>query len=597
MLAATLVALESALARDALDAWLAALPGEEARTRVRRALALDRRLSREYPASLASCLLARLGDDAELAPLRRAWAAELDARGVPWIRPLRGLPAPAALLAELHGGAGLSLDGLQRPSFTSDDCVTLTAIRFHPSVQPPERRRRERLRWRWRTDEVSVEPDLEDDATAAAGWPRFEHPHWGPVYMTRGPGEPRIELPCPEEGSASAALGSDGRLFVYGTHDEYAGGFVYVLDAATLAVRQRIETARPVRGVCGCSRDDRLLISTYGGICVWLDGRVAPLPFVTGEARLSPDGAQVVTLSDGLRIWSLAELLRGGAQAGPGFRAQFDPSGDRLLVGDRLCDGRTGETLSALEPCFGEYLEGGPAHPSLYFGSRHLIHMHGSVQVWSTRTGARVPLRRMRVYPHWFMVAYDRAGERVAALHRGEREVVLHAIPGGEVVRRLRFEVDGEALALAPDASLVAVQQGAVVEVRRVAGGGLVRRFGEALAGAPTNRGSLMDSTLRFSADGRRLARLCPGDGWRIWALAGGAEERAPERDALAACADFAPPRPPGWSIVAGTRTLFTHEATGTTIAVPAAGPWVCNPAEPRIVASDALHAELRAPG
>lgn len=56
MSTATLAALEFALARDALDDWLATIPVAEARGRIRRAIEIDRRLSREYPASLASCL-------------------------------------------------------------------------------------------------------------------------------------------------------------------------------------------------------------------------------------------------------------------------------------------------------------------------------------------------------------------------------------------------------------------------------------------------------------------------------------------------------------------------------------------------------------
>lgn len=595
MSAATLAALESALARDALDEWLQTIPVAEARGRVRRAVEFDRGLSREHPASRASCLLARLCEDPALAPLCAAWAAELDARGLPWVRPLRGLPLPTALLAELHADADLSLAGLQRLGFPRDDEVTLTAVRFHPSVQRPEDRRRDRLRWSWRTGETIVEPDPDADAEPPA-WPKFEHPGWGPAFLIRGPGEPRIELPCPEEGSAYTTLAADGRLFVYGTHDEYAGGFVYVLDAATLAMRQRIETPRPVYGVFGCSRHDRLLISTSDGLHAWLNGRLSALPVPGREGRLSPDGAHVATLADGLRIWSLDELLRGGAPSRPGFRAQFDPSGERLLVGDRLCDGRTGATIAALEPRFGEYLEGGPASPAIHLGSRHLINMAGAAQAWDIRSGAPLELRRLRCYPQWYVLAYDRAGERFAALHRGEHEVVVHAIPRGQEVRRLRFELAGDELAMDPDGLLLAVQAGGLVELRRIADGAGVRRFGEATADDASRPRHFREDTLRFSHDGRRLARFVAGDGWRIWALASDDEERVAERDGLAACPDFAAPRPSGWSIVDGTRTLFVHQATGTTIAVPAAGPWVCDPADPRIVACDVMHAELRAP-
>ena len=50
------------------------------------------------------------------------------------------------------------------------------------------------------------------------------------------------------------------------------------------------------------------------------------------------------------------------------------------------------------------------------------------------------------------------------------------------------------------------------------------------------------------------------------------------------------------WSFDGSTRSVFTHVPTGTRIALPVSGPWIYNPADPRIVACDELHAVLHAP-
>lgn len=53
--------------------------------------------------------------------------------------------------------------------------------------------------------------------------------------------------------------------------------------------------------------------------------------------------------------------------------------------------------------------------------------------------------------------------------------------------------------------------------------------------------------------------------------------------------------RSPDWTVKAGPPTLLVHGPTSTRLALPAAGPWGFNPAEPRYLACDALHIELRA--
>ncbi|WP_437599857.1 hypothetical protein WMF28_44230 [Sorangium sp. So ce590] len=43
--------------------------------------------------------------------------------------------------------------------------------------------------------------------------------------------------------------------------------------------------------------------------------------------------------------------------------------------------------------------------------------------------------------------------------------------------------------------------------------------------------------------------------------------------------------------------SVFTHGPSGTKIALPVIGGWVCNPADPRIAVCDELIVELRAGG
>ncbi len=177
-------------------------------------------------------------------------------------------------------------------------------------------------------------------------------------------------------------------------------------------------------------------------------------------------------------------------------------------------------------------------------------------------------------------------------LHQDETEVALHTLPTGRLLRTLRFELAGQAVAMSTDAGMIAVQQGAAVEVRG-ADGSLLRRLGPA-ATTPARR-HFGEPTLRFSADGQRIARLVAGDGWWVASLASGDDERVTDAG-FAALPDFASPQPRDWTIAGSTRSVFTHVPTGTRIALPVSGPWIYNPADPRIVACDELHAVLHAP-
>ncbi len=596
---ASLAALASALAVDTLETWLAGLEPEALRSRIRRALAIDRRLCTQYPDSLASCLLARTFGDPAFAHLHAAWTQELERSGVPWIRPLRALPVAGGLVAELHAGAGLSFTALALPRFTSNDEVVVVARRLHPKVQPPEQRRRERLRWAWAADEAVIEADPQADEPAQSGhFPQIAQDGWGPAYLVRSPGTQRIALPCPDEGSADARFTADGaRLIVYGTLDEYAGGFVWIVDPQTLAVERTLATGSPVSAVAE-GNQGQMLVSTYhNGTIAWIDGRAQQLPDLVGALCLSPDGLWVASFAGSLQIWSLSELLRiGGSPPEAGFPARFDPNGNRLICGRQLLDGRSGRPIARLDVSLGAYLEGGPAQPWLYFGTGALICSHGGLRLWDTHSGAPLAMKQHLRFPYWYTLAYDRAGARLAVLRKGDTAVALHGLPRGVLLRTLSFELAGSAVAMSPDGEQVAIQEGAAIEVR-TAEGALVRRFGDPATNGAEHRGRFGDATLKFSTDGQRVAWFVEGEGWRIASLAGEAEvQHLAEREALAEVPDFAPPLPRDWAIEVNTTTIFTHRPSGARIALPVAGPWVFNPGDRRIAACNEMHLELCGP-
>jgi len=168
----------------------------------------------------------------------------------------------------------------------------------------------------------------------------------------------------------------------------------------------------------------------------------------------------------------------------------------------------------------------------------------------------------------------------------------LRELPSGRRLLKLVFEIKGTAIAMSPDGQAIAIQGSGAVEVRTARGELLLRRD-HAVSGEQMHRYG--NDTLRFSSDGQRIARFVEGDGWRIWSLVGDRADHVIAREALDEVADFAAPRPRDWTLQTSTKTVFTHRPSGTRIALPVAGLWAHNPADPRIVACDAAHLELRA--
>src|SRR5256885_11644012 len=88
--------------------------------------------------------------------------------------------------------------------------------------------------------------------------------------------------------------------------------------------------------------------------------------------------------------------------------------------------------------------------------------------------------------------------------------------------------------------------------------GAFMQRFGRADLHPEPVRWPYNDVALRFSTDGRRLARFLKRDGWRIWSLSNGDEQFVAARDSIEEVADFGAPRPQGWAVESGAMTVFS---------------------------------------
>jgi dipeptidyl aminopeptidase/acylaminoacyl peptidase len=269
-----------------------------------------------------------------------------------------------------------------------------------------------------------------------------------------------------------------------------------------------------------------------------------------------------------------------------------------------LFDGHGGQQIAELTPQFAQYFVGGPPAPWLHYGTQHLIVTHDRMAVYDARTGRALPVLDARSYGGGGVLAYDEAGTRLAALKGTSSHVVLHTLPSGRM-RELAFGLKGSAIAISPDGERIALQRGRAVEIRTADGALLQRHAGASRSArnakrapvvrhAPSHVTQSHEATLRFSRDGRRIARFVADTGWRIWEPGTSDVEHLAADRPLDDVADFAAPWPADWTIEADSRSVFTHQPTGTRIALPVCGPWVSNPADPRILACDRLHIALR---
>jgi len=267
--------LSTAIQTDDVPTWLSAAnatglskAGYEALSRI---ITHDSTLWAQYPDSMPSCLLARTLGISDLTELRAAWLAELEAGTKPWVCCLHPLRLPEGLLSTLPSGARIDLSQLERVTFLTGDTVAVEPFRLHPTVRAPEDVRQERLVWNWRTGETSIHafPEIAQPASPKA-YPQFEDGGWGPLYMVAEPGAPRVDLPRPRESGTFAQLGrNESTILVYGSLDEYDGGFVWIVQRDTLQVIRKLTTYRPVWSVHESQDGSILVARTSDGVACW----------------------------------------------------------------------------------------------------------------------------------------------------------------------------------------------------------------------------------------------------------------------------------------------------------------------------------------
>lgn len=591
----TLASLDAALREDRLSHWLSAVEATGVsradRDDLGRTIEHDRALWSQHPDSIASCLLARTQNVAGLDALRASWLVEVEveASNRPWVRTFDALPLQPGLLRTLSADGDPNLRGLGRVEFPDEDTVTLEAPRLHPDVEAPENRRPERLRWAWQGGEARLEPNLGIVGPAPEEpFPRFETKN-GPAFMRADATAAPIELPCPEEATAFAQLGRDGRtIIVHGWHDECAGGFVWFVRERSdgqLEVERALETARAVASVHESADGRVVLATTFGGLVCWSGAEQLNLPILADAAALSPSGERVaVWTGRAIQVWSVREAC--GETAGPRFPARFSPDGSRLVRGTTLHDGASGAPVARLAATFGRYMEGGPAFPWFHVGDDFVINSHAQLQVWRAADGAPVDAPSLR-FPHWDRLAHRDDGRRFAVLRQGKREVQLLAVPSGEVEARVSFDLERPtSLALSPGGERVAVAQGAELEVRTWTGELVLRARHPVSDGADTKRPRVLDRSLQFT-DEDQLVSHVNADGWRLFRLIEGTSDPCGRPHV------GSQRRPPGWKVEAGEHTVFEHEPTGTRIALPVSGEWVVHPRRRTVLACDKALVEL----
>ena len=602
----SLAGLRAALKASDLQAWLAATELPEAHSAaLQRVIEHDSVLWETSPDSLGSCLLARTAGLDGFEDLRATWRAEVDSARKPWVRCLQPLPLATGLLRTLSHGVGPDLSQLSRIEFSGDEVIVAEPVRFHPTVQDPADRRKERLVWHWQTGNAELEPYPESARPAPeGGYPKFTTGGWGPASLQRSEGAKPVALPCPEEACAYAQPGAlKEHLVVYGTHDEFAGGFVWLVKDSTLGVTERLETDTPVWSVHESSDGSLLLARTSAGLVFWIRGQPGwfrraafgkphRLEVKSESVALSPSGEFVaVRTMTGLQVWRLGEAPRGAVEHG--LPARFSPDGSRLVRGTTLYGGMAGEVIGQVPVRRYGYLEGGPALPWCHLGDRLLINLWSSMEVWDSLIGSRVAVGDSLRFPHWFQLAYDDRGELIAALRKGNAEVRLHEVPSGRAVGTVSFELErGEAVALSPSGEQIAVARGAAIEVRTRSGDVVLKTQHPGLEGGAEERDDFEASSLRFIGEDRIASKL-PGDGWRVFLIEDGKDEACPApRLGLPPGQDQAPE---DWTVeTVGHVSLFVHQPTRVQIALPIAGEWRRNPAEPSVLACDETHVELK---
>ncbi|HLK99426.1 MAG TPA: hypothetical protein VK539_02535 [Myxococcaceae bacterium] len=601
--------LEDAAARGALAshrrellALAAQLPASSPLAPVLRALSaalqLDLSFLRTYPEALLSTLLWRCGPagdpEAEaLGMLAQRWSEQraLARPDSGWLRALGRPPhAPGGpLIAELRTAGPHTL----LSPMTAEGHVLLDG---------------RGLLHRWDIEEGTL---THVPAVAAPTWPlKLVTRSWdGAALHDARTDAHRHELAIPDGGNANdGSFSPDGALFALaGCGDEYDFGFVHLYDTATGRAVRKWQGPRTFWKAPVFSPDGRrLLAPSEAGLFLWdiETGHQECLPVFKAEGvAFSEDGQRVVTSHDGVvRVWDLARLRAPGATpAEPSHPLAFSPDGQRLVCGDWLCDGATGQRLRKLELHRGRYLEGGPPVNAFICGTQRIVSLEGGVLVWDTKSGQPLARRGRPRYAHWFVTAFSADGLRYAAAHQRTTAAEVLDVDTGAVLAKLETERgDITCLALSPDGQWLAggTDKGTIEVWSTASGKRLATLSGH---GGPVN-------DMAFSLDSRRLVSAGDNEALRLWELPSGAQLAArplgaqdpsyelyqpgfadkrrtwhatPEAlGALSGWEGFVGPRPGPYSTeVREGVTLFIDRETGRPAAVfPDAGPWLTRP-------------------
>jgi hypothetical protein len=208
------------------------------------------------------------------------------------------------------------------------------------------------------------------------------------------------------------------------------------------------------------------------------------------------------------------------------------------------------------------------------------------MNVWDGRTGAVVASNHKLRFPHWYSLAYDQAGEILAAVRHGGRTVKRYALPSGDALDPIEFDLENlERVALSPSGRLVAACHGAHFEIRTTSGE-LLRAGGHPGAPDRSDRPSLSFPTEST------LASYIERDGWREFDIAAASSRSIPAAELPNVHVDGVPPH---WTITRQGISVLRHEPTQTEVAFPLLGECVANPKDPTILATEHCHVQLSA--
>lgn len=281
------------------------------------------------------------------------------------------------------------------------------------------------------------------------------------------------QLPAPP---VVVALSDDASLVAWAD----ATGRVSIVDATTLkGPRDRPLHARPVRSLVIDSRNRRVISAGLDGRLRTLradDDAPMPAPDPPGHAgglpRLHPsaDGQRMAsTALDGtLRIWDVstgAEVSRWPLQVSPFLKLALAPTARRVATFDT-------QGVTARVAATGQFLwsrpVSGPSAPSALAWTedgRALVIAHGGALTWlDGMRSTQVSRVAVRLDASHEPLLVTRQGDLVA--RDGPEAIALVSGTGGHVIRRHRVSMDARVMAVAPDATAVALwRPGQAIEV------------------------------------------------------------------------------------------------------------------------------------